>query len=200
MAPAQAPRSVESVRNYEANRPYVAPQSSEYQTQEYPFYENLRADRAVQQPMQYQAPVQTYEQPQYMQMPVAQPAQESYYEFTANDSERLSEQELYDRLNYTSANVAQEQKTRTSIFARKAEKTQDVSEQKQRARLNTKGKIILGVYLAVIALVASLIIVNATRINEGKAVTPASNVKSVATQNANNTESFEIDSKYEVRI
>ena len=26
IAPAQAPRSVESVRNYEANRPYVAPQ------------------------------------------------------------------------------------------------------------------------------------------------------------------------------
>lgn len=52
---------------------------------------------------------------------------------------------------------------RTGLFARKAQKTQDVSEQKQRARLNTKGKIILGVYLAVIALVASLIIVNATK-------------------------------------
>lgn len=36
MAPAQAPRSVESVRNYEASRPYVAPQSSEYQTRDYP--------------------------------------------------------------------------------------------------------------------------------------------------------------------
>lgn len=87
---------------------------------------------------------------------------------------------------------------RTGLFARKAQKTQDVSEQKQRARLNTKGKIILGVYLAVIALVASLIIVNATKINQGKAVTPASEVK--ATQQANITESFEIDSRYEVRI
>ncbi len=200
MAPAQAPRSVESVRNYEANRPYVTPQSSEYQTREYPFYDNLRAN-SVAQPVQYQAPVQTYEQPQYVEMPVAQQS-ESYYEFNAHDSERLSEQELYDRLTYSSATPAmgQEQKTRTSIFARRAEKTQDVSEQKQRAKLNTKGKIILGVYLAVIALVASLIIVNATRINDGKAVTPTSKVSASAIQNVNNAESFEIDSKYEVRI
>ena len=52
MAPAQAPRSVESVRNYEASRPYVAPQSSEYQTRDYPFYDNLRQDRAQYQPTQ----------------------------------------------------------------------------------------------------------------------------------------------------
>lgn len=201
MAPAQAPRSVESVRNYEANRPYVAPQSSEYQTREYPFYDNLRAN-SVAQPVQYQAPVQTYEQPQYVQAQTMQPAQENFYEFTAHDSDRLSDQELYDRLAYGSVNqpAFNQEKKRTSIFARNAEKTQDMSEQKQRARLNTKGKIILGVYIAVIALVASLIIVNATKINEGKAVTPTSKVGTVATQNANNTESFEIDSKYEVRI
>ena len=211
IAPAQAPRSVESVRSYEANRPYVAPQSSEYQTREYPFYDNLRAN-APAQPVQYSAPVQydqtAYVEPMQYQAPVqtrvAQP--ENFYEFTAHDTERLSDQELYNRLAGTSKNgpVFQDaqvaQKAHTSLFARRAQRTQDTTEERQRGRLNTKGKIILGVYLAVIALVASLIIVNATKINAGKAVTPTSKVGVVATQNANNTESFGIDSKYEVRI
>ena len=94
MAPAQAPRSVESVRSYEATRPYVAPQSSEYQTREYPFYDNLRAN-APAQPVQYSAPVQydqtAYVEPMQYQAPVqsrvAQP--ENFYEFTAHDAERL---------------------------------------------------------------------------------------------------------------
>lgn len=212
MAPAQAPRSVESVRSYEANRPYVAPQSSEYQTREYPFYDNLRAGAPVAQPVQYQSPVQydqtSYAQPVQYQAPAQTrvSAPENFYEFTAHDSERLSDQELYDRLAHTSVNgsvfddAQAVQKSHTSLFARRAQKAQDTSEERQRGRLNTKGKIILGVYLAVIALVASLIIVNATKINNGKAVTPTSKVGAVATQKANNTESFGIDSKYEVRI
>ena len=215
MAPAREVRSTESVRNYEASRPYVAPQSSEYQNRDYPIYDSLqqRAQYAPVQPVQYQsqpyqAPVQTYDQVQYAQPQVQpMPAQthEGFYEFTAQDSERASDQELYARLAHTNMSntpvfedSAQQTVKRTGLFARKAQKTQDMSEQKQRARLNTKGKIILGVYLAVIALVASLSIVNATKINQGKAVTPTSEFK--ASMQANNTESFEIDSKYEVRI
>lgn len=211
MAPAREVRSTESVRNYEAARPYVAPQSSEYQTRDYPFYNNLqqRAQYApvqYQQPVDYQAPAQTYDQVQYVQPQVQHaPVHEGFYEFTAQDTERASDQELYARLAHTNMSNAPvfddstaQSVQRTGLFARKAQKTQDISDQKQRARLNTKGKIILGVYLAVIALVASLIIVNATKINQGKAVTPTSEVK--ATQQANITESFEIDSRYEVRI
>lgn len=210
MAPAQAPRSVESVRNYEASRPYVAPQSSEYQTRDYPFYDNLRQDR-----IQYQQPVQTvdysvYAQPvqRVEQMPSQAPAQRQehhdFYDFTAQDSERLSDQELFERLAHTNMQQGpvfeeQRQQARTGLFARKAQRTQDMSEQKQRGRLNTKGKIILGVYIAVIALVASLIIVNATKINQGKAVTPTSKIEA-SVQSANNTESLGIDSNYEVRI
>ncbi len=207
MAPAQAPRSVESVRNYEASRPYVAPQSSEYQTRDYPFYDNLRQDRAQYQPTQtvdyaqYAQPAQRVEQ---MPAPVQREDHHDFYDFTAQDSERLSDQELYERLahsNMQQGPVFEDRRSaaRTGLFARKAQRTQDMSEQKQRGRLNTKGKIILGVYLAVIALVASLIIVNATKINQGKAVTPSSKVETVA-QSANNTESFGIDSNYEVRI
>lgn len=210
MAPAQAPRSVESVRNYEASRPYVAPQSSEYQTRDYPFYDNLRQDR-----MQYQQPVQTvdysaYAQPvqRVEQMPIQAPAQRQehhdFYDFTAQDSERLSDHELYERLAHTNMQQGpvfeeQSQQARAGLFARKAQRTQDMSEQKQRGRLNTKGKIILGVYIAVIALVASLIIVNATKINQGKAITPTSKIEA-SVQSANNTESLGIDSNYEVRI
>lgn len=208
MAPAREVRSTESVRNYEASRPYVAPQAVEYQQREYPFYDSLQ-QRAQYAPVQYQeqAPVQTYEQVQYAEPQVRQsaPAHQGFYEFTAQDTERASEQELYARLAHTEMSntpvfedSAQQTVGRTGLFARKAQKTQNVSEQKQRARLNTKGKIILGVYLAVIALVASLIIVNATKINQGKAVTPTSQIK--ASQEANNTESFAIDSQYDVRV
>lgn len=208
MAPAREVRSTESVRNYEASRPYVAPQAVEYQQREYPFFDSLQ-QRAQYAPVQYQeqAPVQTYEQVQYAEPQVRQsvPAHQGFYEFTAQDTDRASEQELYARLAHTEMSntpvfedSAQQAVGRTGLFARKAQKTQNVSEQKQRARLNTKGKIILGVYLAVIALVASLIIVNATKINQGKAVTPTSQIK--ASQEANNTESFAIDSQYEVRV
>lgn len=209
MAPAREVRSTDSVREYEASRPYVAPQSSEYQTREYPFYDSLqqRAQYApVQyQPQTYQSPAQTYDQVQYAEpqvQPMPSQAHQGFYEFTAQDSERASDQELYARLAHSNTPVfedsAVQSTKRTGLFARKAQKAQDMSEQKQRARLNTKGKIILGVYLAVIALVASLIIVNATKINQGKAVTPTSQVK--ASAQANNTESYEIDSNYEVRI
>lgn len=208
MAPAREVRSTESVRNYEASRPYVAPQAVEYQQREYPFYDSLQ-QRAQYAPVQYQeqAHVQTYEQVQYAEPQVRQsaPAHQGFYEFTAQDTDRASEQELYARLAHTEMSntpvfedSAQQAVGRTGLFARKAQKTQNVSEQKQRARLNTKGKIILAVYLAVIALVASLIIVNATKINQGKAVTPTSQIK--ASQEANNTESFAIDSQYEVRV
>ncbi len=207
MAPAQEVRSVESVRAYEASRPYVAPQSSEYQNREYPFYDNLRAQQA---PMQYtQAPVQNYEPVQYAPMPTQAPTRQNFYEFNAQDSERLSDAELYERLAHTNqsnrpifddAQQGEATMQRTSIFARKAQRTQDTTEQKQRARLNTKGKIILGVYIAVIATVVSLIIVNASKINNGRATTPTSRVETLASQGANNTESFEIDSKYEVRL
>ena len=208
MAPAREVRSTESVKNYEASRPYVAPQAVEYQQREYPFYDSLQ-QRAQYTPVQYQeqAPVQTYEQVQYAEPQVRQsaPAHQGFYEFTAQDTDRASDQELYARLAHTEMSntpvfedSAQQAVGRTGLFARKAQKTQNVSEQKQRARLNTKGKIILGVYLAVIALVASLIIVNATKINQGKAVTPTSQIK--ASQEANNTESFAIDSQYEVRV
>lgn len=201
--PAREVRSEESMRAYEASRPYVAPQNSEYQSRDYAFYNNLNSQRVQQQypqpgyapmptrenvvmePTQFQVPVQypQPQQPQQQPMQTQQP-QQSFYEFSAQDGERLSNEELFDKLSYTQANTPvfqeQESKQRTSIFARKAQKTQDTTEARQRGKLNAKGKVILAVYIAVIALVTSLIIVNATKINQGKAVTPTSSVEIVA--------------------
>lgn len=181
--PVREARSEESMRAYEASRPYVTPQNSEYQNREYAFYENLNAQRAQHSQPLY-VPVKTYDPVAKAMVQYAQPQQQSFYEFSAQDAERLSNEELFNKLSYTqsAAPVFQEKesKQRTSVFARKAEKTQDTTEARQRGKLNTKGKIILAVYVAVIALVTSLIIVNATKINQGKAVTPTSAIETIA--------------------
>lgn len=193
VAPASEIRTEDSVRAFEQSRPYVAPRASEYQTQEYAFYDNLRPSRYSNvMPVQQQAQVQPMQAEQTLQMPsMSQPVDyvsytaprqstQNLYEFTANDQERLSEEELYNRLAHTDA-AYDAQPAKTGVFARKAQRTQNQTQEKTRGRLNTKGKVILGVYLAVIALVASLIIVNASKINNGKAVAPSSNVQDYAT-------------------
>lgn len=214
VAPAQAVRSAESVRDYEANRPYVAPQSSEYQTRDYAFYENIRQRRENQQ---YQQPISQMPMQQpvqqmpmdMMQAPVmpGQPQQmptydynqyagtrqtpQSLYEFTAQDCDRLSEAELYNKLAHT------EQEDQ-NVYARSEQKEETA--RKAHSRLNTKGKVIVGLYLAVIALVVTLIAVNASKINSGDAVTPSSNIQDQSAVQMHNMESSQIDSNYEVRI
>ena len=173
-------RSEEQVRNYAAAEPYTAPQSNEYQKRDYAFYQNLErrpyetgyAQDAYAQPYE-----QTYSQP-------VQP--QNLYEFTRQDNDRLSDSELLAKLEHTDvsrrpifdrADQAVAQPQRLGFFKRIAQKTEAVQGEKKRARLNTKGKIILGAYVAVIAIVAVLIIVNAGKINKGKAVTPSSSVQ-----------------------
>lgn len=209
VAPAQAVRSAESVRDYEANRPYVTPQSSEYQSREYPFYDNIRQRRenAYQQPVMQQMPVQ--QMPQNMtQAPVmpVQPQQmptydynqyagtrqtpQSLYEFTAQDCDRLSEAELFNKLAHT-------EQEEQNVYARQEQKEEAV---RKTRRLNAKGKVIVGLYLAVIALVVTLIAVNASKINSGDAVTPSSHIQDESVVQMHNMESSKIDSNYEVRI
>lgn len=210
VAPAQAVRSAESVRDYEANRPYVAPQSSEYQTRDYAFYDNIRQRRenGYQQPVMQQMPVQqmpvnmtqapvmptqpqqmpTYDYNQYTQ---TRQTPQSLYEFTAQDCDRLSEAELFNKLAHT-------EQEEQNVYARAEQKEE--TGRKTRSRLNTKGKVIVGLYLAVIALVITLIAVNASKINSGDAVTPSSHIQDESTVQMHNMESTKIDSNYEVRI
>ncbi len=180
--PASAPRSESSVREYEASRPYVAPRANEYQSQDYSFYNRMQAPArpAFEQP-QYQEYQPTIDRVEY------QPQRtQSLYQFTLTDQDRLSESELYDKLAHTNDSRrpifdrVEESATqkKTSIFARSATKTEGGV--KTRGRLNTKGKIILGAYIGVVALVAVLIIVNASKLNAGKAVTPSSSAQDYA--------------------
>ena len=101
----------------------------------------------------------------------------------------MSEAELLQKLEHTDvsrrpifdrAGEAVAQPSRLGLFQRRAQKAEAVQGEKKRARLNTKGKIILGAYLAVITLVAVLIIVNASKINAGKAVTPSGSLQDTA--------------------
>ena len=177
-------RSVEFLREYEAARPYSRPTQSEYQNFDYNI-DNLRSRREAQA-------VQTIERPVYVE-----PVQESantLYEYALQDKERPSDRELFDRLASTNtvARPMQKEETITSKFT--AVKTKNRTETQKKGRLNTKGKILLGVYVAVIILVAVLIIVNAGDLNSGSATTPSSSISGVVTADATTNASHNIAS------
>ncbi len=169
-------RSEESVRDYAASQPYATPQQNEYQQRDYAFYQNIER-----RPETYNG----YTQDSYAQTYVQQ-APTDLYAYTRNDHDRLSDEELLAKLEHTDvsrrpifdrAEEAVVAPQRLGLFKRHAQKAEAVQSEKKHARLNTKGKIILGAYIAVIALVAVLIIVNAGKINKGKAVTPSSHME-----------------------
>lgn len=170
-------RSEEAVRNYNASQSYVAPRSNEFEKRDYPFYQNL--EQGTMPRRSYSPYTEDY----------AQPSVQNLYDYTRQDKDRLSDEELLQRLEHTDvsrrpifdrSSEAVAQPARLNIFKRSAQKTEAVQGEKKRARLNTKGKIILGAYLAVVALVAVLIIVNASKINAGKAVTPTGALQDTA--------------------
>lgn len=171
-----SPRSEEKMRAYEASRPYEAPRSSEYQNYDRGFEQmRRRSDSPVRSGASYgyndaYAPVEK---------------RDSFHDFARNDNDRPSDRELYDRLSATGtmARPAEEntyEKTSAFTPAKKSYK----SESSKKARLNTKAKILLAVYFAVIILVAVLIIVNAGNLNNGTATTPSSSITGVVSESA----------------
>jgi hypothetical protein len=112
----------------------------------------------------------------------------SLYQFTANDFDRLSDNELFEKLSHTNGGrrplfdrvsagsaSAAVGSVQAGSFA-SARETLAQKTEKKRAKLNTKGKIILAAYIAVIVTVAVLIIVNAGSINKGTAKVPSSSL------------------------
>ena len=177
-------RSVEFVREYEASRPYTRPSQSEYQNYEYNF-DSIRSRR--------EAPVATT----YVEPVRVEESVDTLYGYARADKERPSDRELYDRLASTGTAVRtaqpvekEESVVRTSIFTHIKTKQQDETQKK--ARLNTKGKILLGVYIAVIILVAVLIIVNAGDLNNGSATTPSSSISGVVSADTNSSNIVEV--------
>lgn len=109
------------------------------------------------------------------------------YEFTQRDHDRLADQELWQKLNYTNGSSrpvfdrqesVQAVEQRHNIFTRRAEaETEEVqTSEKKKFSISLKGKLIIAGYVAVVAAVAVLIIVNSGKLNLGKATTPSSSV------------------------
>ncbi|MCQ2409204.1 MAG: hypothetical protein MJ068_01515 [Clostridia bacterium] len=113
------------------------------------------------------------------------------YEFTQRDHDRLSDQEYFSKLNYTNSSSrpvfdrqesVQAVEQRHNVFTRRAEaEAEEVQDSvKKKAPLSLKGKLIIAAYVAVVATVAVLIIVNSGKLNLGKATTPSSSVSDSA--------------------
>lgn len=178
-----SPRSEESIRSYEASRPYEIPRNSEYQS---------GADRGFEQMRRRsEAPVRNssdYGYKEYASFAPVETRENSLHDFARKDNDRPSDRELFDRLSASSAMTAtpsarvEENYEKTSTFA-PAKKTYK-SESSKKARLNTKAKVLLAVYFAVIILVAVLIIVNAGNLNNGTATTPSSSITGVVQDSA----------------
>lgn len=164
-------RSVEFLREHEAARPYTRPSQNEYQNYDYNL-DSLRNRR--------QAPVATT----YVEPIAVEESVDTLYSYARADKDRPTDRELYDRLSSSGNLVSgakpverEERAQRTSVFTHV--KTKQSSDTQKKARLNTKGKVLLGVYVAVIILVAVLIIVNAGDLNNGSATTPSSSISGV---------------------
>lgn len=194
--PQTALRSEASVRDYEANRPYEQPRMSEYTNRDYAMMERPQIMNSVAEPMAM--PVSRYSQnPTYEQernygfdgyQNVARPEyrnaerMQNLYEFTNSDNDTLPESELFDKLSYKNAGhrpiLEKEEKAKSKFFSfAKSEKAEAVKGEKKQARLNTKGKIIVSLYVAAIVAVSVLIIVNAGDLNSGKATAPTSAIE-----------------------
>lgn len=118
---------------------------------------------------------------------------DNFYRFTQSDNDRLPDGELLNKLSHTNAgrrplfdkaqgSVAAVDAVRGGEFVSQAKKREALAEKTgtKRARLNTKGKLILGAYIALIVTVAVLIIVNAGSINKGTAKIPSSSLSATS--------------------
>ena len=110
---------------------------------------------------------------------VVQPStrQQNFYDYVARGNSSYSDADLFDRLTRPSNSGMRPAFGRESDIQRSTARTAQAAaaQPKSRGRLNTKGKIIVGSFLAVVVTVMSLIIAFAGKINAGKAVVPASN-------------------------
>lgn len=111
--------------------------------------------------------------------PSAQAARPMAYDYTvadaANATANANADDLYQRLSTTGSAPVNDE---TNMYYEAAQRNRE-EQQRQQRRLNTKGKIIIGLYAAVVAVVVALIIANAAKINKGEAVTPTSNIEIV---------------------
>lgn len=197
--PYEAPRSVESARAYEASRPYEAPRVDEYRPVDY----STAFDRRAASPRESYAPETGYAPYPEDVRPARREdaARGGLYEFTVNDAERASSEDLYNRLSGVSpsAQSAQRERAARESYAENyAEKYRAANKARKRPRLGIKAKLLIAAYVAVVVIVSVLIIVNAKPLNDGTAAVPSSSVTALAEDGANNQSLSQIEFGYEV--
>lgn len=198
--PYTAPRSVESARAYEAARPYEAPRVDEYRPLDY----SSSLDRRTASVQNNYAPESGYA-PYEDNARTARRADDrsrgGLYEFTLNDTERASSEELYGRLsanNLTPAQAAQSARAAKESYAENyAERYRAANKARKRPKLGLKAKLIIAAYVAVVLIVSVLIIVNAKPLNDGTASVPSSSVTAFAEDGAHNQALSQIEFGYE---
>ncbi len=205
----------EQIRNYNAESPFVKPRNAEFQTRDFDFISSLQRPSFGENRDAFTrareengiAIKNTYSETNSFAKPTNSQNLADLHQFTYNDKDRLSERELMAKLEHSGANVAkinaapeyfsQNETSSRSLKNVKENKVTEYSAEKKKAKLNTKGKVILAVYIAVIILVAVLIIVNAGDINRGTVAAPSSNsiVRTVSSveNNYNSSYNFESD-------
>lgn len=205
--PYTAPRSVESARAYEASRPYEAPRVDEYRNGGYNSFDARPALRREPADYASEATYNGYADYRTDARPVDNA--NGLYDFTVKDTERPSDNELYDRLSMSSTGAA----TMQSAQAARASYNEDYVEKyreangakaKRRIHLGLKAKLLIAAYVVVIVLISVLIIVNAKPLNNGTATVPSSSsvsayVQEVDLDAANNSVSSQIQFGYEIR-
>ena len=161
---AMPPRAAEGAREYEASRPYRAPREEEY-----------RADYSVRE--------RSLPSDAGYDRERGRAGESGLYEFTRNDAERASGEELYERLSSTGSvqnSARYEQAARASYLSEDyAAKYRAENGGKKKRRFGLKAKLLIAAYVIVLAVVGVLIIVNAVPLNEGTAAVPASGIVSV---------------------
>lgn len=111
---------------------------------------------------------------------------QNFYEYVARQNKETTDADLYARLARTNESLRPVFNREQNSAQMTAAFEEAKAEQKRRGRLNLKGKLIVGTFLALVVTTVSLIIAYAGRINSGTAVTPASNEAAiVSTQSAN---------------
>lgn len=206
--PYTAPRSVEAVREYEASRPYEAPRFNEYRNGG---YNSMDAHLATATKERTYASEEEYNSYLAYNAPAReeQPAR-NLYEFTVNDRERKSDEDLYGRLSMSggaaTATMPDAHVQRESYAENYVERYREQCgvQSRKRMHLGLKAKLLIAAYLVVVVLVSVLIIVNAKPLNNGTAKVPSSSaigayVQEFEPETANNPISYQIEFGYEIR-
>ena len=175
---ASAPRSAQAAREYEASRPYRAPREEEYRSAELSYRERRMPEDRGYDSGYYADDVRTNADRAPSPADVG-----GLYEFTRNDAERASGEELYDRLSSTGA----VNESKYAAAARDSYSSEDYAAKyraqnntKKKVRLKLRSKLLIAAYVIVVAIVGVLIIVNAKDLNNGTAAVPSSQI--VATE------------------